>query len=98
MPISEDVILRWRLLVVAGRRRGHTFGQPDLFIAAIAAEEDLIVVSRDTVHFEAAGVPVLDPWSSEFHTATGVVHAIDDVGQPGFLDQLVAFNRAPKKK
>jgi predicted nucleic acid-binding protein len=98
MPISEDVILRWRLLVEAGRRRGHTFGQPDLFIAAIAAEEDLIVVSRDTVHFEAAGVPVLDPWSSEFHTAAGVVHAIDDIGQPSFLNQLVAFNRAPKKK
>lgn len=97
-PISEDVILRWRLLVEAGRRRGHTFGQPDLFIAAIAAEENLIVVTRDTAHFEAAGVPVLNPWRSEFHTSNGVTHTVDDVGQAGILDQLIALNRDRKAK
>lgn len=62
LPVTEDVILRWRLMVEAGRRRGHSFGQPDLFIAATAAEAGLTVVTRDTTHFEAAGVPVFDPW------------------------------------
>jgi hypothetical protein len=47
----------------AGRRRGHTFGQPDLFIAATAAEAGLTVVTRDTIHFEAAGVPFFSPWT-----------------------------------
>ena len=53
----EDVIVRWKSMVVEGQKRGHTFGQPDLFIAAIAAVEDLVVVTRDTAEFVAAGVP-----------------------------------------
>jgi len=32
-------------------------------IAAIAALEDLVVVTRDTAEFIAAGVPVFNPWS-----------------------------------
>ena len=50
-------------MVVQGRKRGHTFGQPDLFIAAIAALQDLVVVSRDVSEFIQAGVPVFDAWS-----------------------------------
>ena len=54
-------------MVAEGQRRGHTFGQPDLFIAAIAALEDLVVVTRDIGEFVAAGGPALDPWSSVLH-------------------------------
>lgn len=64
LAVSEDVIVRWKTMVVEGQRGGHTFGQPDLFIAAIAALEDLVVVTRDTGEFVAAGVPAFDPWSS----------------------------------
>jgi len=60
--ITEDVIVRWKAMVVEGQKRGRTFGQPDLFIAAIAALEDLVVVTRDTGEFVAAGVPAFDPW------------------------------------
>ena len=48
LAITEDVIVRWKAMAVEGQKRGHTFGQPDLFIAAIAALEDLVVVTRDT--------------------------------------------------
>jgi predicted nucleic acid-binding protein len=88
LRVSEDVILRWRLMVEAGRRRGHTFGQPDLFIAATAAENDLIVVTRDTVHFVAAGVPVLNPWKPEFIASDGTVHGVDRLADPALLDDL----------
>jgi toxin FitB len=64
IPITEEVIVRWKTMVVEGARRGHTFGQPDLFIAAIAALDDLVVVSRDTTHLVAADAPVFDPWAS----------------------------------
>jgi predicted nucleic acid-binding protein len=64
LSITEDVIVRWKMMVTDGRKRGITFGQPDLFIAAIAALEGLVVVSRDTNDFVTAGVPVFDPWSS----------------------------------
>src|SRR6202021_1352286 len=33
LPISEDVMVLWRLLVEEGRKVGHTFSQPDLIIA-----------------------------------------------------------------
>jgi predicted nucleic acid-binding protein len=67
LAITEDVIVRWKTMAVDGQKRRHTFGQPDLFIAAIAALEDLAVVTRDTAEFVAAGVPVFDPWSNVLH-------------------------------
>ena len=67
LAITEDVIVRWKTLVVAGQKRRHTFGQPDLFIAAIAALQGLIVVSRDVSEFIEADVPVFDPWASILH-------------------------------
>lgn len=67
LGITEDVIVRWRTMVAEGRKRRHTFGQPDLFIAAIAALQDLIVVTRDIDEFVEARVPVFDPWTHRFH-------------------------------
>jgi predicted nucleic acid-binding protein len=67
LTITEDVLVRWKSMVVDGQKRGHSFGQPDLFIAAIAALEGLVAVSRDTAEFVAAGVPVFDPWQSLLH-------------------------------
>ncbi len=64
LPISEDVILRWRLMVEMGRKANHTFSQPDLFIAAIAALHGLTVVSRDKHEFIRAQVPVISPWDA----------------------------------
>lgn len=63
LALSEDVILRWRMMVEAGRKRGHTFSQPDLFIAATASLHGLTVVTRDTSDFLEARVAVLDPWT-----------------------------------
>lgn len=67
LAVTEDVFVRWKTLAVAGRKRGHTFGEPDLVIAAIAAEADLVAVSHDTTEFVAAGVPVFDPWTGTLH-------------------------------
>jgi predicted nucleic acid-binding protein len=62
LPISEDVMLKWRLLVEEGRKGGHTFSQPDLIIAATAQHHGLTVASRDTDHYEKARVKVFNPW------------------------------------
>jgi toxin FitB len=66
VPITEDVMLRWRQVVEAGRRRGHTYSEPDVFIAAAALVEQLVVVSRDVRDFVEAHVPVLNPWTGTF--------------------------------
>jgi len=63
VPITEDVLLRWRQVVEAGRRRGHTYSEPDVLIAAAALVEQLVVVSRDVSEFTEARVPVLNPWT-----------------------------------
>ena len=62
LPVTEDILLKWRLLMEYGRKAGHTFSQPDLLIAAIAAHHGL--VSQDRFHFEHAGVPVVNPWEA----------------------------------
>ncbi len=65
LPISEDVMLTWRLMVEKGRKAGHTFSQPDLLIAATAAHHGLTVVTRDIAEFERAGVAFSNPWSAD---------------------------------
>jgi predicted nucleic acid-binding protein len=62
LEISEDIMLKWRLLVEDGRKSGHTFSQPDLIIAATALHHGLTIVSRDTSDYEIANVPILNPW------------------------------------
>ena len=62
LAISEDVMLKWRLLVEDGRKVRHTFSQPDLIIAATALDHGLTVVSRDVSDYRKARVPVLNPW------------------------------------
>ena len=64
LEVTEDVLFKWRLLVEQGRKSGHTFSQPDLFIAATALHHGLTVVSRDTRDYERAGVAVVNPWES----------------------------------
>lgn len=63
LPITEDIMLKWRLLLAEGRKSGHTFSQPDLIIAATAAQHGFTVVTRDTSQYLKARVPVLNPWA-----------------------------------
>lgn len=62
LPVSEDVIFKWRLLLEEGRKTGHTCSQPDLFIGAIAILNGLTVISRNISDYEKARAPVLNPW------------------------------------
>lgn len=62
LDVDEDTILEWRRMVAAGRKRGITFGQPDLFIAATAKVHGLTVATRNVADFERAAVDTVDPW------------------------------------
>lgn len=65
LEVTEDVILKWRMMLEAGRRSRHTFAQPDLFIAATALEHDLTIVTRDTADYLKARAPVFNPWTDK---------------------------------
>ena len=62
LPVSEDVMFKWRLLVETGRKAGRTFPQPDLIIAATALHHGLTVVTRNTADFAALGIDALNPF------------------------------------
>ncbi len=63
LPITEDVMFRWRLMVEDGRKIGHTFSQPDLIIAATAFHHGLTVVTRDVGDYQRARVRLHNPWT-----------------------------------
>jgi hypothetical protein len=65
LPITEEIMLKWRVLLEDGRKAGHTYSQPDLIIAATALEYGLTVVTRDRRDYDKAGVPVVDPWAKK---------------------------------
>jgi toxin FitB len=64
LPVAEDTMFRWRVLMEEGRKIGHTFSQPDLIIAATALRHGLTVVTRDRSDFDKARVPVFNPWEA----------------------------------
>jgi predicted nucleic acid-binding protein len=64
LPITEDIMLTWRLLLEKGRKKGHTFSHPDLIIAATALHHGFTVVTRDRSDYDQAGVPVFNPWDA----------------------------------
>jgi predicted nucleic acid-binding protein len=62
ISITEEIMLRWRVIVEGGQKAGRTFPQPDLIIAATALEYDLAVVTRNVKDFAGLGVTILNPW------------------------------------
>jgi len=62
LPISEDVMFKWRLLVEDGRKAGHTFSQPDLIIAATGVHYGLTIVTRNTDDYARTRVALFNPW------------------------------------
>lgn len=69
LPITEDVMLKWRLLVEQGRKAGHTFSQPDLIIAATGLHFGMTIVSRDAAEYRAARARLFNPWTEPMPVA-----------------------------
>ena len=62
LPVTEDILLKWRTLMEDGRKTGHTYSNPDLLLAATALQHGFTVVTRDRSDFDKARVPVFNPW------------------------------------
>ena len=65
IDIGENEVLRWRLLIDFGKKNGHTFSQPDLFIAATALSHTLALVTSNVRDFVPTKIPILNPWTGE---------------------------------
>ena len=62
LPVTEDIMFKWRLLVEDGRKAGYTISQPDLIIAATALHHGLTVVTRNVSDYERVRARVFNPW------------------------------------
>ncbi len=66
LELTEAVLLRWRILLEAGRKAGRTHPQPDLFLAATALEHNLTLVTRNTKDFTSIpDLKLLNPWDPQ---------------------------------
>ena len=63
LPVDEDIMFTWRLLVDIGRRDGRTFAQPDLIIAATALCHGIHLVTRNVADFVGTDVALFNPWT-----------------------------------
>lgn len=51
-------------LMARARSAGLAIGKADGFIAATAVANRMMIATRDTAPFEAAGVSVINPWEA----------------------------------
>lgn len=62
LPFDQQAAMAYAPLVGRARADGRIITVSDGQIAAIAAVHGFAVATRDTEPFEAAGVPVVNPW------------------------------------
>jgi predicted nucleic acid-binding protein len=61
-PMDAAAADAYAAIRVSTRKAGIAFGAADSYIAATVAAHGFAIATRDTAPFEAAGVPVINPW------------------------------------
>lgn len=64
LAFDTDAARHYADIAVAARKAGKGLPTPDGYIAAIATAHGFTVATRDASAFNAAGVPVIDPWTA----------------------------------
>jgi len=64
LPFDLDASKAYADLMAQAKAAGKAIGKADGYIAATAAARGLIVASRDTSPFEAAGLNTINPWAN----------------------------------
>jgi predicted nucleic acid-binding protein len=62
LPFDAAASEAYAEIMALARAEGKAIGKADGYIAATAAINGLIVATRDTSPFEAAGLTVINPW------------------------------------
>ncbi len=64
VPFDNRAAETYPRIVIRARRHGHPITVADAQIAAIAASRQFSVATRDVAPFEAAGIPIINPWTA----------------------------------
>jgi predicted nucleic acid-binding protein len=62
LPVTLSTSRFYSDLMAGARVAGKAIGKADGLIAATAAERGLVVATRDTSPFKAAGLKIINPW------------------------------------
>lgn len=62
LPFDERASAVHAVIRADARRQGRTLPDMDALVAAIAKSHDLTVATRESAPFQAAGVPVINPF------------------------------------
>ena len=62
LPVDIAVMERWAELQIATQKAGRSLPLMDSLLAATALAHGLTLATRNLADFQAAGVPLLDPW------------------------------------
>jgi hypothetical protein len=62
LPVDIAVMERWAELQIATQKAGRRLPLMDSLLAATALAHGLTLATRNLADFQAAGVPLLDPW------------------------------------
>jgi len=65
LPLDIPILLTWGSLVASLEQEGKPLPAIDSLLAATAAQTGFTLVTRNTGHFEPAGISVFDPWMSQ---------------------------------
>ena len=65
LPFDAAASEAYATLRALARAQGKAIAPADGYIAATAAVHGLTVATRDTGPFEAAGLPVINPWNAQ---------------------------------
>ena len=65
LPFDLEASQSYADLMARARAAGRAIGKADGYIAARAAAHGLMVATRDTSPFEAAGLRTINPWEEE---------------------------------
>lgn len=64
LPVNRGVAERWGVLTAQTKLNGTPLDVIDGLLAATAAQHNLTIVTRNTRHFNVAGVPFFNPWEA----------------------------------
>ena len=60
--IDVSIAVAWGDIQARAKQKGRPVGPMDGLIAATAEVHGMTIVTRNTKHFEAVGVPLFNPW------------------------------------
>ncbi|MBH9738091.1 PIN domain-containing protein, partial [Burkholderia cepacia] len=64
LPFDDAASKAYASIRARARASGSAIAPADVFIAATAEANGLIIATRDGAPFEAVGLRVIDPWAS----------------------------------